>query len=76
MCVFGVSELQFELMVPLGLPKCTVGCRTMTAIRKSFFFFFFQKKKSNLMIKKKFGPYTRKFVYKHIIIFGFNSFNI
>ena len=54
MCVFGVSELQFELMVPLGLPKCIVGCRTMTTIRKSFFFFF-KKKCRALWLKKNSG---------------------
>ena len=41
-------------MVPLGLPKCIVGCRTMTAISKSFFFCF-KKKSRALWLKKNSG---------------------
>ena len=43
-CGFGVSELQFELVVPMGLPNCTVGHEIMTATRESFFVFVSKKK--------------------------------
>ena len=48
MYVFGVFELQFELVVLMGLLKYTVRREIMIATRKYFFFFFFVlKKKTN-----------------------------
>ena len=45
MCEFGVSELQFELVKPMGLHKCTMGHGTMTATCEFLFYFFFLSKK-------------------------------
>ena len=43
-CGFRVSELQFELVVPMGLPNCTMGRRTMIATYESPFFTLKKKK--------------------------------
>ena len=47
MCEFGVSELLFELVVLMGLSKCTVGRGTMIATRKFPFFMVLNKNKNN-----------------------------
>ena len=39
--MFGVFELQFELVVLMGLLKYTVRREIMIVTRKFFFFFFF-----------------------------------
>ena len=46
MCEFGVSELQFEFVVPMDLPNFIVGCGTMTVTHESLF--FFSKKQNTL----------------------------
>jgi len=45
MCEFGVSELQFELVVLISLSNCIVGRETMTATHESPFFILNKKNK-------------------------------
>ena len=54
MCGFGVSELQFELVVLMGLPNCTVGRETMTTTRESHFFSSHKKKEEEYDMTRNF----------------------
>ena len=47
MCGFGVFKFQFELVVPMSLPNCTVGCGTITATHEPPFTSLKKKKKTN-----------------------------
>lgn len=44
MCEFEVSELRFELIVPIDLSKCTMGHKTMTTTLESHFSFLKKRK--------------------------------